>query len=164
MPVIVTKLSIKAPISRVFDLARSVELHEFSTKKSKEKAIAGKTTGLIGLGDWVTFRATHFGVPQNLTSKITAFEPPFYFADEMQKGIFKRFRHEHLFIEKEEGVLMKDLFDYESPLGILGKLADLIFLKAYMTSFLETRNEMIKEFAETEKWRQVLSPNRPNKY
>ncbi len=74
----------------------------------------------------------------------------------MQKGIFKCFRHDHIFKKVGEQSLMIDVFDYESPLGILGKLADLLFLKRYMKRFLEKRNQTIKYFAETERWKEVL--------
>jgi hypothetical protein len=63
----------------VFNLIRSIDLHKISTKKSKEEAIAGKTSGLISLNETVTWRAKHLGFTQELTSIITAFEAPFFF-------------------------------------------------------------------------------------
>ncbi len=156
MPIIRIETKIDADISIVFDLARSIDLHKISTQHTNEEAIAGVTSGLIKNNDWVTWRAKHFGVYQILTVRITAFNPPSYFVDEMQKGIFKRFKHEHFFSRIGEQSLMIDVFDYESPLGILGKLADLLFLKRYMKRFLEKRNQTIKYFAETERWKEVL--------
>ncbi len=156
MPIIRIETKIDADISIVFDLSRSIDLHKISTQETKEEAIAGVTSGLIKKGEWVTWRARHFGVYQNLTVRITEFNQPTYFVDEMQKGIFKCFRHDHIFHKVGEQSLMIDVFDYESPLGILGKLADTLFLKRYMKRFLEKRNQTIKHFAETEKWREVL--------
>ena len=109
------------------------------------------------LNETVTWRAKHLGIYQNLTTKITEFDQPNYFADEMVKGAFKRFKHEHYFEDYEDGTLMKDVFDYQSPLGFLGKLADFIFLENYMKSFLIERNSMIKKVAETEKWKSLLT-------
>ena len=103
-----------------------------------------------------TWRAKHFGVTQNLTSHITDLEKPTYFADEMVKGAFKRFRHDHFFSEENGIVLMKDVFDYDSPLGLLGRFADILFLETYMTELLEKRNQTIKEFAESERWKEIL--------
>ncbi|MGS0527314.1 SRPBCC family protein [Zobellia nedashkovskayae] len=137
----------------MFDLSRSIDLHKISTEHTNETAIAGKTSGLIGLDESVTWRAKHFGVYQLLTSKITEFESPNLFVDEMVKGAFKRFRHEHHFTESNEGTLMTDYFDYESPLGFLGKLADKLFLLEYMTDLLKERNRIVKDFAETDKWK-----------
>ena len=148
MPKIELHTEIDAPIERVFDLARSIDLHMLSTSHTNEKAIAGKTFGLIGLGEWVTWRAIHLGFYQSITSKITAFQAPNYFSDEMVSGIFKSFKHEHLFKENNGITIMTDVFDYVAPYGILGNLADVIFLKRYMTSFLMKKNSKLKEVAE----------------
>lgn len=149
MPSIRLTTEIKADIEAVFDLSRSIDLHKISTRHTNEEAIAGKTSGLIGLNESVTWRARHFGVYHKLTSKITEFNRPVLFVDEMSKGIFKSFRHEHHFKTHDEYTIMTDIFDYKSPLGILGYMADAIFLKKYMTDLLEKRNQVIKEFAES---------------
>lgn len=156
MPRIVLEIEIIAPIKRCFDLSRSIDLHKVSTEHTNEEAIDGVTSGLINLNESVTWRAKHFGIYQNLTTKITEFDSPKFFVDEMVKGAFKGFRHEHHFEAANAGTLMTDIFDYESPLGILGKLADMIVLKRYMTKLLIKRNETIREFAESDKWKQVL--------
>ena len=122
----------------------------------KEEAIKGKTSGLIGKGEWVTWRAKHFGFYQTLTSKIVEFERPDHFVDEMIKGAFKSFRHQHYFTKSDLGTLMIDYFEYKSPLGFLGNLADSLFLEKYMKKLLEKRNQTIKEFAESDMWKQVL--------
>ena len=142
----------------VFDLCRSIDLHIDSMKHTNERAIAGRTSGLIELDETVTWRAKHFGVYQTLTSKITDCEPYTFFADELEKGIFHSFRHEHYISKENSGVVIKDIFDYTSPLGWLGKLADFLFLEKYMTNLLEERNKTIKKYAETELWKEVL-PN-----
>lgn len=143
-------------IERVFDLCRSIDLHIISTAKSNEKAIAGTTSGLIGLGETVTWRAKHLGFYQTLTSKITDVERPTFFADEQEKGIFHSFRHEHFLSQKDNQVIIKDIFIYKSPLGWFGKLADFLFLEKYMTNLLKERNKVIKKYAETDLWKQVL--------
>ena len=156
MPKIHLQTFSKSKKEIVFDLSRSVDLHILSTKKTNEKAIAGKISGLMELNDTVTWRAKHLGIYQNLTSKITEFDKPNYFADEMVNGAFKSFKHEHFFEDFEDGTLMKDIFEYQSPLGFLGKLADKFFSEKYLTSFLIERNNLIKECAESEKWKEIL--------
>ncbi|PWJ57097.1 hypothetical protein CLV98_10816 [Dyadobacter jejuensis] len=156
MPRIELRTEIKASKDIVFDLSRSIDLHKISTKHTHETAIAGKTSGLIGMGESVTWRAKHFGVYQLLTSKITEFERPNVFVDEMVKGAFKCFRHEHHFTDLNGGTLMIDYFYYEAPLGILGRLADKLFLLSYMTRLLIDRNRVVKEFAETDNWEKIL--------
>jgi len=149
MPVIVLRTRVAAPPARCFDLARDVELHQRSTAASRERAVAGVTAGLLGAGDEVTWEATHFGIRQRLTSRITEFDPPNRFVDEMVRGAFARFRHEHQFLSVPEGTDMVDVFDYTSPLGPLGRLADGLFLRRYMTTLLRERNAYLKRAAES---------------
>ncbi len=140
---------INADIRKVFDLSRNIDFHQKSTAKTNEKAIAGKTSGLIELGETVTWRAKHLGFYQNLTTKITEMENPKMFTDIMIEGTFKSMKHQHIFKEKEGKTLMIDIFEFESPFGNLGKLFNKIFLKNYLKKFLIERNRMIKEIAES---------------
>ena len=156
MPSIVIEIEVKAPVERVFDLARCIDLHEETMAKTNEKAIGGVTKGLIGLGETVTWEAKHFGFKQKLTSKITEYNRPFHFRDVMVDGAFKRFTHDHFFEQKGDKVLMKDIFDYGSPLWILGKIADALFLENYMKNLLSERNLLIKKIAESADWRKFL--------
>ena len=93
------KTMIGAPIERCFDLARSVEVHLAGNVHCGEQAMAtgGVTTGLIGLGERVTWRAKHLGVWRKLTSEITAMERPAYFQDTMIRGAFRMMKHDHFF-------------------------------------------------------------------
>lgn len=156
MPVIKLETKINAPVERVFDLARSIDLHKDSMSKYEEKAVAGRTSGLIEMNETVTWEATHFGIRQRLTSRITAFERPRYFRDSMVSGAFKRFDHDHFFEEIGAETLLKDVFDFDSPLGILGKIADFLFVESHMREMLEARNALIKRIAESEEWRNFL--------
>jgi ligand-binding SRPBCC domain-containing protein len=125
MPVIRLETTINAPIERCFDLARDIELHIRSTEATRETAVAGVTKGLIKFGEEVTWEATHFGIRQRLTVRITAFDPPHHFRDSRIHGVFHRFDHDHYFQKAPDGAtLMRDVFDYNSPLGWLGKIAD----------------------------------------
>lgn len=157
MPVIRLQTTIKAHKEIVFDLSRSIDFQSEINRSSNERAVAGRTSGLIGLNETVTWRGKHIGVWQHLTTRITEFNPPNFFVDEMEKGAFKSMRHEHYFFSSEDGTVMKDVFKYRAPLGILGWIANQLFLKAYMTNFLKERNRILKEYAENGKWREVLS-------
>ena len=139
---------IYAPRDICFDVARDIDIHTQSTSQTNERAIGGVTSGLIELNETVTWEAVHFGIKQNLTVRITEFDFPNRFVDEMEKGAFKRFYHVHEFIEKPNGTLMLDTFDYTSPFGFMGKIADRLFLEQYMREFLVTRNRYIKKVAE----------------
>ena len=147
---------INAPINRVFDLSRSIDLHKVSAAQTNEEAIAGKTSGLIGLGESVTWRAKHLGVYQKLTVEIVRMDKPKMFEDVMIKGAFKSMSHIHRFVEVGSTTKMIDDFEFESPFGIIGKAFNSIFLKNYMIKFLNIRNEEIKHVAESQLWQEVL--------
>ena len=148
MPVICFETRMRAPIDRCFDLARSIEIHLRSTERTGEKVIGRGATGLLGPDDEVTWEATHLGIRQRLTSRITVWNPPHHFRDSMVRGAFRRFDHDHFF-EQDRGItIMKDRFEYTSPLGLLGRLADALFLKRYMERLLRIRANVIRVAAE----------------
>jgi ligand-binding SRPBCC domain-containing protein len=149
MPIIMLSTKIHAPIEVCFDLARSIEMHLQSTEATRERAVGGVTHGLLGLNQEVTWEATHFGIRQRLTSRITAFDRPNYFRDSQVCGPFRRFDHDHTFTIEAGAVIMRDVFDYESPLGLLGRCADWFFLRGYMARFLRKRAEAIRRVAES---------------
>jgi ligand-binding SRPBCC domain-containing protein len=157
MPTIHLTTFVAAPAQRVFDLARSIDLHRKSMAHTGEEAIAGTTSGLIGLNETVTWRARHLRRTRIFKSKITAMSEPLSFTDEMVQGDFKSVRHEHHFKKIDNGTLLIDIFTFESPYGGLGRLAERLFLTRYMKNLLEIRNQMIKEYAESEKWKFILN-------
>ncbi|WP_270180141.1 SRPBCC family protein [Alkalihalobacillus sp. CinArs1] len=149
MPVIYLETFIEAPIERCFDLARNVDIHTKSAKGTDEKAIAGVTEGLLEVGDYVTWEATHLGVKQRLTAHITAMNKPDWFIDEMVSGAFHSFIHTHRFEEFDGVTLMIDQFIYKAPFGLVGSIANVLFLKRYMHRFLHTRAIALKDIAES---------------
>ena len=148
---------IAAPIECVFDLSRSINLHQISTANTNEKAIDGVITGLINKDETVTWQAKHLFKTRLFTSKITEMKSPDFFIDEMIKGDFTSFHHEHHFKAAHNGTIMIDIVNFETPYGKIGKMANAIFLKRYLQKFLIKRNEVIKDYAETQKWKTILN-------
>ena len=140
--------NINASIETVFNLSRNIDIHLLSTQQTNEKAIAGRTSGLIEVNETVTWRGKHFGIYQNHKSIIPEMVFPTYFVDEMLEGSFKSFRHEHSFKVENGKTIMRDEIFYETPFGIFGKLFDTLILQRYMTSFIKKRNQIIKDLAE----------------
>jgi len=148
MPTLILKTRINAPVEKCFDLSRSIDLHTESMKSHKEKVVGGRLTGLIDLGEQVTWRASHFGLSLKMTNKITAMKKPFYFVDEMLDGPFKMLHHQHHFTAAGAYTEMTDIFAFQSPIGLIGRAVDLLFLKRYLRKLLTTRNQVIKSIAE----------------
>jgi ligand-binding SRPBCC domain-containing protein len=136
---------IDAPIERCFDAARDLDLHVESMAHTNERAVGGKLTGLIGDGEEVTWRGRHFGITQHFTSRITAFAAPHHFRDEMQKGAFRSFVHDHFFTREGTRTKMTDVLVYAAPLGILGRIAEKLFLNRYLDRLLRDRASVIRE-------------------
>jgi ligand-binding SRPBCC domain-containing protein len=157
MPLITLTTTIDAPIERCFDLARSIDLHTTSTAQTSERAVAGVTSGLIGEGEEVTWRARHFGIMQHLTSRIESLERPRYFVDRMQRGAFKSMVHRHIFEPRGAGTLMRDELEFEAPLGFLGRIFSALVLTGYMRRFLRSRNAVLKSVAESDRWNEYLA-------
>ena len=122
--------------------------------------MAGKTAGLLELGDEVTWRATHLGIAQRLSTRITVFDRPSHFQDVMLRGAFRGFTHDHYFEASGHETTMRDVFDFQAPLGILGRIAERAFLTSYMRRFLETRNRELKSVAESDAWTEYLPSSR----
>ena len=149
---------IAAPVERVFDLARSIDLHARSLEHTAERPVAGRTSGLIGMDETVTWSARHLGVRQRLTSRVSAFDRPRYFQDVMVRGAFAWFEHDHFFTPAPGGgTVLRDVFRFAAPLGVLGRIVEHLVLRRYMTDFLRVRNDVIRRVAEhPDEWRRYL--------
>src|SRR5215831_19326037 len=145
MPNIHLTTFIAAPVERVFDLSRNIDLHKQSMTKHKEEAIAGTRFGLIEKDETVTWKAKHLFKTRILRSKITEMKKPTVFIDEQAKGDFKMLKHEHHFKAVENGTIMIDLIRFETPYGVMGKWFNALYLTKYMKKLIEQRNKTIKE-------------------
>ena len=139
---------VAAPPERVFDVARDLDFHQRSMAHTGERAVAGRTTGLIELGQEVEWEARHLGRAWRLRSRITEMDRPRSFTDEQVSGPFTRYHHTHTFVARDGGTLMIDDWRHVPPLGPLGALADVLFLARHMRRTLEMRAAAIKEEAE----------------
>src|SRR5688572_26343991 len=149
MPTIRLVTRIAAPIDVCFDLARDVAAHLETSSFTAERVVGGKTSGLLELGDVVTFEGVHFGIRQRLTAKIVELDRPRRFVDEMVSGAFASMRHLHEFALDGTTVLMTDTLTWKSPLGILGVVADKLLLERHMRAFLTQKQLELKAYAES---------------
>lgn len=148
MPTFTVTTAIRAPLELCFDLSRDLELHVRSFAHTGEKLVDGPGCRLIELGQRVTWEARHFGVRQRLTAEITAFDRPRHFQDTMRRGAFARFVHDHHFVRDGELTVMRDVVDFASPLGLLGRLVDAILMTRYLRALITGRAAVIRTEAE----------------
>lgn len=148
---------IAAPPQVVFDLSRHIGLHKISQQKHREEAIGGVTAGLINEGDFVTWKARHLFKSRFLKIRITKMQPYTFFEDVMEEGDFKVFRHHHHFKPVQNGTIVIDELEFESPYGLIGTMFNKIYLTNYLKKLLQQRNLIIKGYAETKKWEALLN-------
>src|SRR5258706_5245962 len=148
MPVITILTPVRATPERCFDASRDLDLHLESMGHTGERAVGGKTSGLIELGEQVTWEGRHFGIRQRFTSRITAYDRPRYFQDSMIKGAFHSFVHDHYFEAAADGAIMKDVLTFRSPLGPIGAIVDRLVMSTYLRAMLTKRNEILKAILE----------------
>lgn len=134
-----------APVELCFDLSRSIDLHLESMLTSDERAVAGVTSGLISVGQEVTWEARHFGVTWRMTSRIVEFDRPRRFVDEMVRGPFTAFRHEHLFEPHGSCTRMTDVITFGTPVRLLVERR----IGVYLRRLMKTRNATIRRKAES---------------
>jgi ligand-binding SRPBCC domain-containing protein len=149
MAVIRVETIIAAPTERCFDLARDIDFHVQSLAATGERAVAGRVAGLIGPGESVTWEARHLGATRRFTAKVTRYDRPLHFRDEMTRGAFRSFVHDHRFEGRGGETLMIDTVEFQSPLGWIGSLVDRAFLAGYLRRLLAARGRAIKAEAES---------------
>jgi len=148
MAVIRVVTTIAAPIERCFDLARNIDFHTRSLAATGERAVAGRISGLIALGESVTWEGRHLGVRQRFTARVSEYARPVHFRDVMTVGAFASFVHDHKFEAREGGTVMTDVVSFRSPLGPVGAAVDVLYLAGYLRRLLAGRGRALKAEAE----------------
>jgi len=157
MPTIHLTTFIAAPVQVVFDLSRHIGLHKESMSAYHEEAVAGTRFGLVEKEDTVTWQARHLLKKRLLRVRVTEMKKHEMFIDEQAEGDFKMMKHEHYFKPCDNGTILIDLLHFESPYGMAGRWFNSLYLTKYMRRLIEKRNQTIREYAESEKWRMLLS-------
>jgi ligand-binding SRPBCC domain-containing protein len=142
---------IDAPIEACFGFSLSIDLELAAGISYGIEAIGGVTTGTIGPGERVTWRAKQFGVWVKHTTEITRYEAPAYFQDSMMQGLFRFFQHDHFFRSiGPRRTEMRDQIRFGMPVLLLGMITERLVVKRRLTAMLLQRNTLIRQHAEAE--------------
>ena len=155
MPRIHQTIFIEAPAERVFDLARNFTL----LKKAFDKEQVNSTAAFnfLGMGDTITIHAKHAGKLRSAMLRITGLQAAGNFVEEQVKGDLQSYRHEHHFKQIDNGTIMIDIIDYDYPRDVIGRLIGKIYFKSYLEKILVKRNELIRKYAESDRWKPLLA-------
>ena len=157
MPTIHLTTFIKAPVDRVFDLSRNISLYKKALQDSNEKISSGAASNLVCAGETITLHARHLGKTRMITARVMEINKPLSLVEEQVKGDLKCYRHERHFKEIENGTIMIDMLEFEGPRDILGSLLSQFYLKNYLERIIKQRNELIRQYAESDKWRAIMN-------
>jgi ligand-binding SRPBCC domain-containing protein len=157
MPKIHITSFMNAPVDRVFNLSRSLTLSKLAFKSGKEQLLSSSSSNLVGAGETITLRAKHLGKTREITARVTDLALPDGYTEEQIKGDLKSFRHEYHFKKVDNGTIMIDLVEYEGPRDFPGSIVGKFFLKSYFEKMVKKKNELIRQYAESEKWKAVLT-------
>ncbi len=85
------------------------------------------------------------GIPLNWQTEIYKVNKPHYFSDRQLKGPYRIWEHTHTFLQKENGVLMRDEVRYQLPLGFIGNMAHSIFIKKKVENIFIYREKALNK-------------------
>jgi ligand-binding SRPBCC domain-containing protein len=97
------------------------------------------------------------GIRTRWVSEITHVTPGSYFVDEQRYGPYSLWHHKHFIREVEGGVVMEDIVDYKLPLGLLGRMAQELFVRRQLTEIFKYREGTLRDLFGT-------LPGRPSKF
>ncbi len=148
---------IAAPAERVFDLSRHIAIYKNLFQNRKEKLSSGAGSSLINLNETISILGKIAGKTRLTMLKITGINKPVSFIEEQVKGDLAEFRHQHHFKPVQNGTIVIDILEYGLPKDFIGKIAGKLYLRNYLEELVNKRNEIIRSYAETEKWRAILT-------
>jgi ligand-binding SRPBCC domain-containing protein len=83
------------------------------------------------------------GIKMTWVTEITHVQENKYFVDEQRIGPYSIWHHQHIIEPVENGVLMRDIVSYKPPLGILGEIANALFIRQQLKEIFEYRTKAI---------------------
>ena len=104
---------------------------EITSKNSEEKIYPGMI---------ITYKVSPIlNIKMNWVTEITQVKENKFFIDEQRLGPYKMWHHQHIFIDNDDHVLMKDIVTYIPPFGILGDVANKLFIKRQLNEIFNYR-------------------------
>lgn len=96
-------------------------------------------------GAEIDYRLRLFGIPFDWRTVIREWEPETRFMDVQAIGPYAKWEHTHTFEEVDGGTLVRDIVDYALPLGPLGRLGHVLFVKRQLRTIFDHRHRRIEE-------------------
>jgi ligand-binding SRPBCC domain-containing protein len=94
-------------------------------------------------GTLLDYRLTLYGVPVRWRTRITDWQPGKRFVDEQESGPYALWRHTHEFEARGGSTLMRDVVDYSEPLGPVGTVAHVLFVRRTLDRIFDFRRDAV---------------------
>lgn len=95
------------------------------------------------VGTRIEYHLRLVGVPIQWTTRIEDYAPPHRFVDSQLCGPYQHWVHLHTFSADADGTLMRDVVDYDIPYGMIGTLAQKLFVARMLERIFDYRREAI---------------------
>jgi ligand-binding SRPBCC domain-containing protein len=87
-------------------------------------------------------------VPVRWLARHTLYDPPRVFEDVQIEGPFKSWRHRHVVEPHEKGAVLRDEVDFETPFGVVGRLAAPLLVEPRLRRLFDYRHRVTREWCE----------------
>ena len=138
---------IKKDINDLWDFMSSPKnLQRITPKWMGFKITSNNSNKTMYPGMIISYKVTPFlSIPIKWVTEITHVKEKKFFIDEQRIGPYKIWHHEHMFEQKEEGILMTDTIIYIPPFGVLGRIANYLFIKRRINRIFDYRSDILEE-------------------
>ena len=133
--------TIPAPLEKVWQFFSSpANLKDITPGNLGFKVISSHHGEKIYAGQIIEYKVSPvLGIPLYWMTEITYMEEGKYFVDEQRFGPYSLWHHQHHFKAIDGGVEMTDIVHYKVPFGILGDIAQRLFVKQQLKSIFDFR-------------------------
>ena len=143
---IIREQYLKTDIQTIWDFVSSPSnLNEITPKDMQFQFISNNKDQKMYPGMIILYKVSPlFKIPLSWATEITHVNEKKFFVDEQRLGPYKIWHHEHHFEKTDDGVLMKDIVTYVPPFGIVGSIANSLFIRKKLNQIFDYREKVLE--------------------
>ncbi|MBE50204.1 MAG: hypothetical protein CMP51_00670 [Flavobacteriales bacterium] len=144
---IIREITIQEDMEKIWDFMSSPKnLEKITPEEMTFKITSENTDEKMYPGMIISYKVTPLkGIPMEWITEITQVQKNKFFIDEQRIGPYKMWHHQHIFEKTNFGIKMKDIVTYVPPFGIIGKIANGVFIKNQVNKIFDFRTVALKK-------------------